>query len=318
MFITLQPTKPMYREALPSSILRSIIDRVAESIANDSAAEPMAEMRARAKDLPATKPFAAALSSEFGLIAEIKRESPSLGKMRHSDVDAIARAFAQSNSVKAVSVLTNSADFGMTIGDLGRVRRLVSQPILRKDFIFDPYQVWQARVHGADAILLMANCVTKVGLAELSGLAESLGMGVLFETHRPEDIAKLPPNPKICGINSRRFMAGKGKSTRMDYWLSRSLRWIGIRHDMSIDRSHFEMVHELPKAAIKVAESGVAPEMVEYLRDHLHFDSVLVGTSILMSERGVPHALRAFETQIRSRQLTFPINTEGQIRHAAV
>lgn len=305
----------MYRENLPNSLLRTIVDRVATDLTAAKKAEPIAELKARVKDCPPTRDFAAALSQGFGLIAEIKKKSPSMGTMKHTDTAAIARIYGASRAVKAVSVLTNLADFGMGIDELARVRALIPQPILRKDFIFDPYQLWQARAYGADAILLMANVVTRGGLEELLSLADSLGLGVLFEAHEENEIRKIPAGAKICGINSRRFMAGKGKSTRMAYWITRMLRIVGGRRDRSINQKQFELVMKLPKNSIKVAESGVDPSMVAYLRDTLHFDSMLVGTSILMSENGVAAALNDFEQEICPCR-TADVST-GALHHAA-
>jgi indole-3-glycerol phosphate synthase len=203
----------------------------------------------------------------------------------------------------------------MDVTELSRVRALVPQPILRKDFIFDPYQVWQARAYGADAILLMANLVTREGLRELSQLAESLGMHVLFETHEASEIQELPAGAKICGINSRRFMAGQGK--RAAYWVSSMLSKIGVRWDSSIDPKHFELAHALPAGCVKVAESGVDPSMIGQLRGD--FNAVLVGTSILMSKRGVPSALQEFEKAIMSPHLALPggLDRNGFQRAAA-
>ena len=221
----------MYLESLPASILRAIVERVGQDLRTWQEKESQAELAARIRDLPPTKSFAGAITGEFGLIAEIKRKSPSVGPMRNHDVDAIAGTYEKSPVVRAISVLTNADDFGMTLHDLANVRALVSKPLLRKDFIFDPYQVFQARAYGADAILLMANLVTREGLRELSALAESLGLDVLFETHAKSDIAKLPVTAKICGINSRRFTAGKWRS-RFDYFMSRL-----SGTDRSIDRA---------------------------------------------------------------------------------
>ncbi len=140
-------------------------------------------------------------------------------------------------------------------------------------------------------------------------------MGVLFESHEAKEIEKLPEGAKICGINSRRFMAGKGRSSAASI-VSRGLRMIGIRKDLSIDRAHFDLVRELPKDSIKVAESGVDASMVSYLRDHLRFDSLLVGTSLLMSDRSVVQALHKFEEQIQSNQIDLPIPPQRGLQPA--
>jgi indole-3-glycerol phosphate synthase len=159
----------------------------------------------------------------------------------------------------------------------------------------------------------MANVVTKAGLAELSQEAESLGMAVLFESHQREEIRKLPSNARICGINSRRFMAGKFKSTRLDYFLSRCLG-----RDLSIDTGHFKLVDALPPGTIKVAESGVDPRMVPELRDTLGFNSILVGTSLLNCEQGVAYALNEFEREIAAESVGVSSRHSGVLQHAAV
>lgn len=278
-------------------MLRSILERVETDLESWKGREPAAALEAKIALLPPTRDFGAALRRGFGMIAEIKKKSPSLGEMRNRDTPAIAAIYERSATVQAVSVLTNAADFGMSILDLAKVRALVSKPILRKDFIFDPYQVLQARAYGADAILLMANVVTEKGLRELSAQAEALGLAVLFESHEAVDMRKLPADAKICGINSRRFMAGNGKS-RLSSLMSRL-----VKKDLSIDLSHFRMVQDLPPGALKVAESGVNPSLIPRLRDELGFNSVLVGTSILMAPQGVEAAMAEFEKAIHGNSL---------------
>lgn len=288
----------MFRENLPPSILRPIVENVAAELAGRKGREPLAELQARVSAAAPTRDFLGALRSGFGVIAEIKRKSPSIGPMLHDNVAAIAAVYARSPVVRAVSVLTNARDFGMDLPELARVRALVPQPLLRKDFIFDPYQVWQARASGADAILLMANVVTREGLAELSALAESLGLSVLFEVHTAEEIGKLPPGAKICGINSRRFLARTGARAACARWVSGLLKKAGWVWDSSIDRRPFALVEQLPAGCVRVAESGLDASMMGLIRDELRFDAVLVGTSILMSRRGVEAALRSFENAI--------------------
>src|SRR5438094_10398041 len=96
-------------------------------------------------------------SGGFGIIAEIKKKSPSMGKMKPANVAQAPEVYKESAVVKAVSILTDSAYFGMAIEDLDRLKRQIGKPVLRKDFIFDEYQVFEARAAGADAILLMAS-----------------------------------------------------------------------------------------------------------------------------------------------------------------
>ena len=108
-------------------------------------------------------------------------------------------------------------------------------------------------------------------------------MAVLFETHEASEISKLPTSAKICGINSRRFMAAKGSSTGLKYFLSRYVFSKLSGRDLSIDLRHFEGARNLPTGALKVAESGISPGIAARLRDELGFHSLLVGTSITKS-----------------------------------
>jgi indole-3-glycerol phosphate synthase len=286
----------MFLEPLPPRfIITPIVGRVQAELEETQRRESQADLEKRARDARPLRDFARAIASGFGLIAEIKRTSPSMGAMRNADVADTATAYEQSPAVRAISVLTNRADFGMSLDQLGTVGALTTKPLLRKDFIFDPYQVWQARAHGADAILLMANILTPDGLRELSALAHSLGLAVLFELHTEDEIAKLPPNPRLCGINSRVF---KSKGGGLRYLGSKLLRQIGLKRDLSIKYDQFALADRLPAGALKIAESGVDPAMVPRLRDELGFHCMLVGTSILMAEDGVRAELARFERQI--------------------
>jgi indole-3-glycerol phosphate synthase len=195
--------------------------------------------------------------------------------------------------VSAVSVLTNESDFGMNVGALSEARRVTRKPLLRKDFIFDEYQIFQARACGADAILLMANVLTREGMHGLSKLAVELGMDVLFEAHDPDEVRKFPADARICGINSRRFVTGafaRRASTAEP-------AGEGRQSDFSTNSGQFELIECLPAKCIKVAESGLNPEGVAQVR-RLGFDSILVGTTLLMAPQGVAAALRMFEEAI--------------------
>lgn len=286
----------MFLEPLPPRfVITPIVGRVRAELDEAKRGEPLADLEKRARDARPVRDFERAVAGGFGLIAEIKRTSPSMGAMRNADVADTAAAYEQSPAVRAVSVLTNRADFGMSLAQLGAVGAVTAKPLLRKDFIFDPYQIWQARAHGADAILLMANILTPEGLRELSALAHGLGLAVLFELHTEDELAKLPANPRLCGINSRVFKS-KGGAAR--YLGSRLLRLLGMRRDLSIKYDQFALADRLPAGALKVAESGVSPAMVPRLRDELGFHAMLVGTSLLMAADGVRGELGRFEKEI--------------------
>jgi indole-3-glycerol phosphate synthase len=191
----------------------------------------------------------------------------------------------------------------MKIGALSEARQVTRKPLLRKDFIFDEYQIFQARAYGADAILLMANVLTRDGMHGLSRLAVELGMDVLFEAHDPEEVRKFPADARICGINSRKFVTGAfaPHSTGASGGARSS--------DFSTNTGQFELIECLPAKCVKVAESGLNPDGVAQVR-RLGFDSILVGTTLLMAPQGVAATLRSFEEAIaRSASETPAVQT---------
>jgi indole-3-glycerol phosphate synthase len=212
-------------------------------------------------------------------------------------------AYRESELVKAVSVLTSRTHFGenMTVGRMRSVKEEVGKPVLRKDFIIEPYQVFQARAYGADAILLMANILTPEEMAQLSEIAFELGMDVLFETHGPEEIKELPATARIIGINCRSFKGGLAPS---NFTLARLFRqWRLSSKDKSVSLDRFDYIGELPPTVIKVAESGVSAEnCVEVFARG--FQAILVGTSLLMDRRGIRAALGDFESRLLRKSKT--------------
>ena len=284
----------IHLEEIPSSILKEIVGRAQMELAAARERQPLAELQRMARDTEAPRGFYDALvNAGFSMIAEVKRRSPSGGAMRHQDYLTAARLYDESHAVSAVSVLTNESDFGMKIGALTEVRQVTRKPLLRKDFIFDEYQVFQARAHGADAILLMANVLTREGMHGLSRLALELGMDVLFEAHDPDEVRKFPVDARICGINSRKFVTGAFGANTSAPEASGAPR----RSDFSTNSGQFELIDCLPAKCVKVAESGLSPEGVAQVR-RLGFDSILVGTTLLMAPQGVAATLRKFEEAI--------------------
>lgn len=275
------------------TILDDIVDRVKQRVAADKIRRPIGELKKRIANTRPVVSFSNSISGRFGLIAEIKRRSPSQGMMRHQGIFEIAQIYQDHSLVRAVSVLTNRDDFDMHIEDLAKIRGLVSKPILRKDFIFDEYQVYEARAFGADAILLMANILTDQSrMRGLFDLSKELGMDVLFECRNLKEIDSIPLGAKIYGINSRKLKARKlfGFSR---YSLARMLRPMGVP-DRSIQFPVFDLVNYIPKGALKVAESGLVPREIGRIRDTYHYDSALIGTAILNATEGVKAALDAF------------------------
>lgn len=287
---------------------QTILDRILVDVRHELAAAqqtlPLADLRARLEDAPKLRSFQSALRSPFGLIAEIKERSPSHGPMRPENVAGAPTAYERSGIVRAISVLTNATHFGMSIQHLLEVKRATTKPILRKDFIFDEYQVYEARAFGADALLLMANLLEADEMKRLYVLTRELEMDALFECHTLEQIEQVPPDAVVYGINSRTFDARKNTLGVGRYALSNLLGRLGSSKDLTIDQSRFELGRHLPSQAIKVAESGVHPETVAALRDQLGYQAALVGTSLLTAAHGIDRELALFEQALEPRDAT--------------
>ncbi len=259
---------------------------------------PLEELRKMIADAPAVRSFKSSLARGFGLIAEIKERSPSHGPMRRENVDAAASAYESSQLVRGISVLTNASHFGMNMERLRQVKQTTSKPVLRKDFIFDAYQVYEARAFGADAILLMANLLEPKEMEELYKLAQELKMEALFECHNREQIEQVPAGAEIYGINSRTFEARGNVLGVGRYGVSAMLGRLGAKRDLTIDEQRFDLGQYLPAKALKVAESGVTIETVVRLRDELGYHAALVGTSLLTATQGVAKELELFESTL--------------------
>ena len=278
------------------TILDDIMVDVRRELAEAQRQRPLDELKKVIVDASPVRSFKKALQSGFGLIAEIKERSPSHGPMRRENVEQAAAAYEQSPIVRAISVLTNQTHFGMSMERLKQVKAVTTKPVLRKDFIFEDYQVYEARAFGADAILLMANLLEAPEMNRLYQLARELGMNALFECHNREQIEQVPADAEIYGINSRTFDSSSAR-----YSVSTLLGKLGAKKDFTIESERFELGQHLPNAAIKVAESGVRPDTVARLRDELGYDAALVGTSLLTAGQGISAELGAFESALGGR-----------------
>lgn len=189
------------------SFLGQIMARKVTEIAERRRALPDAELAALAKDAPPPRPFEAALSARGGparIIAEVKRASPSAGAIDAAlDAPAQARLYAAAGAA-AISVLTDEPGFGGSLDDLRAVRAAVETPLLRKDFVGDPYQLLEARAAGADAALLIVAALSEDGLRRLLDRCGELGLAALVEVHDEfeADVA-LRAGARIVGVNNR-------------------------------------------------------------------------------------------------------------------
>ena len=218
------------------SVLERILERKRERLKAARAARPPAEVRAAAADSAPPRDFAGALGRPgVRIIAEIKRRSPSKGLIRPDfDVRAIAGAYARGGA-DACSVLTEEDFFDGRLAYLAQARAEAALPVLRKDFLFDPYQVAEARAAGADAVLLIAAVLQPAALADMAALAAELGMAALVEVHEEGELAAALACPSaLIGINNRDL-----RTFEVD--LSTSMR----------------LARHLPAGRLVVAESGI-------------------------------------------------------------
>lgn len=188
------------------SILDDILQHKRAEVAASKRDRPEAELEAQLPGAPPARDFAAALSSAegIGLIAEVKKASPSAGIIR-ADFDPvqIAETYA-AHGAACLSVLTDEKFFQGRLGFLRDVRQAVDLPVLRKDFLIDRYQVLEARAAGADCILLIAECLDDAALGDLHRYAAQLGMQSLIEIYEPANLDRvLRLRPRLLGINNR-------------------------------------------------------------------------------------------------------------------
>ncbi|MFV0338116.1 MAG: indole-3-glycerol phosphate synthase TrpC [Chthoniobacterales bacterium] len=265
------------------TVLDHILVDVRAALEAAKTKQPLRELKARLPDAPQARPLSKALRQKtFSLIAEIKAKSPSVGSMRPENQKAALPAYEACPAVSAISILTNETHFGQGIDFLAKARERISKPILRKDFIVEEYQVVEARAFGSDAILLMANVLDAARLQGFYDLARELGMTALFEIHTEEELALLPTDAEIIGINSRKFKSQSGFV----------LGGKNSAQDFSINLSAFDLVKKLPPQTLRVAESGLDAGNVSGITEH--FQAGLVGTSLLRDPRGVEAALNDF------------------------
>jgi indole-3-glycerol phosphate synthase len=276
-----------------STILDRILADVQEEVSEAKRLRSEADLRGMIADAAPVRSLPVALEKNFGLIAEIKGCSPSVGPMRAENVADAPQAYEESLAVHALSVLTNSRHFGGNMESLRGIRNMVSKPVLRKDFIIGEYQIREARAFGADAILLMASVLDAPRLKGFHELTLELGMEALFEVHDEEEVAALPRTARIVGINSRRFKAPVESSGFAAVGQEGS-----SEKDFSIRLDTFELVDCLPEGTIRVAESGLDAGNITSVTDRFH--AALVGTSLLRDPAGIRSGLAAFEEALAS------------------
>ena len=194
---------------MPADILKKILARKAEELAVLAAAEPLSALEKRAHAAPPARDFAGALRARMAagkpaVIAEVKKASPSKGLLRANFDPAAIAASYEKHGAACLSVLTDRNFFQGCADDLKAARAACSLPVLRKDFMIDPYQVYEARAAGADCILLIVAALNLPQMRELESVAKRLGLAVLVEVHDGDELdIALQLNTPLIGINNR-------------------------------------------------------------------------------------------------------------------
>ncbi|MDQ2836397.1 MAG: indole-3-glycerol phosphate synthase TrpC [Actinomycetota bacterium] len=244
------------------NVLDDIVVGVREDVAARESRISLDRMKANAQAAPAALDGYAALRAPgVGVIAEIKRRSPSRGALAEiSEPAELARQY-QAGGARVISVLTEQRRFGGSLDDLDEVRASARVPLLRKDFIVSSYQVHEARAHGADLVLLIVAALSQNELIGLRERIESLGMTALVEVHDEDEASRaLDAGARVIGVNARSLKT------------------------LQVDRSIFERIAPgLPSQVVKVAESGVrdAHDLITYAAAGA--DAVLVGEGLVTS-----------------------------------
>ena len=248
------------------TILDKITATKREVIARAKAARPQAEVERAAAAAPAPRPFFAALADNklasgapIRLIAEVKKASPSKGVIRPDFKPVeIARTY-EAHGATCLSVLTDVEYFQGSLDYLTAVREAVSLPVLRKDFILDPYQVYEARAAGADAVLLIAECLDDCGLRSLHRLIVDLGMAPLVELYEPANLPRvLEAGATLIGVNNRNLHTFE----------------VDLEHSMRIKK-------QVPDECVFVSESGIAGRAEVERLEAAGVDAILVGESLM-------------------------------------
>lgn len=247
-----------------SDILKKILAVKADEIAAAAAAKPLARVRAEAEAMPAPRDFVGAIRAKLAagrsaVIAEIKKASPSKGLLRENfDPAAIAGSYAN-HGAACLSVLTDVQFFQGSPAYLQQARSACSLPVLRKDFMLDPYQVYEARAMGADCILLIVAALDLSAMRDLEAVAHGLGMAVLVEVHDGAELEQaLQLRTPLIGVNNR-----------------------NLRTFDTTLRTTLDLLPRMPAGRIVVTESGILePKDVLLMRDH-QIHTFLVGEAFM-------------------------------------
>lgn len=245
------------------SVLDDIIVGVREDLAKRQEALPLDAVKEIASRQAPAKDVVSALGGDgVAVIAEVKRKSPSKGDLASiGDPAALAKEY-EAGGASMISVLTEERRFSGSLADLDAVRAAVSVPVLRKDFVVTPYQVWEARAHGADCVLLIVAALEQEVLVSLRERIDSLGMTALVEVHdETEAVRALDAGARVIGINNRNLRT------------------------LDVDRETFARIAPvIPSSVLRVAESGVRGPHDLLACAACGADAVLVGEGLVKAD----------------------------------
>jgi indole-3-glycerol phosphate synthase len=238
----------------------SVLDSIIEGVREDLAVRrlPLSKLHEALEQAPT--PIAPNFPlHEMSVIAEVKRKSPSKGDLAQIPEPAKLAAQYQEAGAASVSVLTEKRRFNGSLEDFDAVRKEISLPLLRKDFMVDEYQFYEARAHGADLVLLIVAGLSKSQLTDYFALATELGMKSLIEVHTNDELeAAMEINPEIVGINSRNLKT------------------------LDVDPAAFkELIPRIPNGLIKVAESGISSRSDVLFAQEAGANVILVGEALV-------------------------------------
>jgi len=247
------------------TILEKIVAKKRERLSSSKHRTSLSELKSLIRDVESPRDFQKAIKRDSGairLIAEIKKASPSKGLIRSNFNHLEIAAIYENEKVDAISVLTEEDFFQGKLEFILDVKKIITRPILQKDFIFDTYQIYEARANHADAILLIAAILETNQAQEYLNLSQELRMSTLFEVHNLDELEMaLKINTPVIGINNRDL-----KTLRINL------------------NTTFELKKEIPEDRIVVTESGIKSREDVLLLEKAGLDAMLIGTSFMESQ----------------------------------
>lgn len=249
---------------MKQNFLKEAIDRKKQKVAELKQSFPEEQLKEKIASMGGTLGFREAVSKpkKINLIAEIKKASPSCGAIRPDISVAEVAGIYKDAGAAAISVLTEESFFAGSIEDLRTVREAVDIPILRKDFIIDPYQIFESRAFGADAVLLIADALTNEAIKSMTSLAGTLGLDCLVEVHNEKELKRvLNLKAPLIGVNNRDL-----NTLEVDF------------------KTTEKLIYLIPRDKTIVVESGIKTHQDVLFLKILGINAVLIGEALMRAE----------------------------------